>query len=75
MVSIWREQAGNQPVFTMLTTAPGPDVEPIHNRQIAVLHRKTGRGGCDGRSPRVRCASRRCGSASNNAHAGRVMRG
>ena len=21
----------------MLTTAPGPDVEPIHNRQIAVL--------------------------------------
>ena len=38
IAGIWREQQGNQPpAFTMLTTAPGPDVEPIHNRQIAVL--------------------------------------
>jgi putative SOS response-associated peptidase YedK len=38
IAGIWREQAGNQPpAFTMLTTAPGPDVEPIHNRLIAVL--------------------------------------
>ena len=25
------------PTFTMLTTEPGPDVVPIHNRQIVVL--------------------------------------
>ena len=29
IAGIWREQAGNQPpAFTMLTTAPGPDVSP-----------------------------------------------
>ena len=27
------------PCFTMLTTAPGPDVAPIHDRQVAVLDR------------------------------------
>ena len=27
--------------FTMLTTEPGPDVAPYHNRQIAVLHRRS----------------------------------
>jgi putative SOS response-associated peptidase YedK len=25
--------------FTLLTTEPGPDVAPIHNRQIVVLDR------------------------------------
>jgi putative SOS response-associated peptidase YedK len=25
--------------FTLLTVAPGPDVAPIHNRQMVVLHR------------------------------------
>jgi putative SOS response-associated peptidase YedK len=25
--------------YTMLTTSPGPDVAPYHNRQLAVLHR------------------------------------
>lgn len=29
---------GNHPpAFTMLTTAPGPDVAPYHNRQVVVL--------------------------------------
>jgi putative SOS response-associated peptidase YedK len=38
IAGIWREQPGNRPpAFTMLTTAPGPDVAPIHNRQVAVL--------------------------------------
>ena len=23
--------------FTLLTTAPGPDIEPYHNRQVVVL--------------------------------------
>ena len=25
--------------FTILTTEPGPDVAPIHNRQVVVLNR------------------------------------
>jgi putative SOS response-associated peptidase YedK len=34
----WREQRGNQPpAFSMLTSAPGADVQPFHNRQVAVL--------------------------------------
>jgi putative SOS response-associated peptidase YedK len=38
IAGIWREQRGNQPpAFSMLTTTPGPDVQPFHNRQIAVL--------------------------------------
>ncbi|MET3858733.1 SOS response-associated peptidase family protein [Rhizobium sp. OAE497] len=38
IASLWREGEGNQPpTFTMLTTSPGPDVVPIHNRQIVVL--------------------------------------
>jgi putative SOS response-associated peptidase YedK len=33
-----REGRGNHPPsFTMLTTAPGPDVAPYHNRQVVVL--------------------------------------
>ena len=38
IAGIWREGQGNHPVaFTMLTTMPGPDVEPYHNRQVVVL--------------------------------------
>jgi len=38
IAGIWREGQGNQPpAFTMLTTEPGLDVAPIHNRQIVVL--------------------------------------
>jgi putative SOS response-associated peptidase YedK len=38
IAGLWREGQGNQPPsFTLLTTEPGPDVEPIHNRQIVVL--------------------------------------
>ena len=38
VAGIWREGKGNHPpAFTMLTTEPGPDVAPIHNRQIVVL--------------------------------------
>jgi putative SOS response-associated peptidase YedK len=41
IAGLWREGQGNQPPsFTMLTTAPGPDVEPYHNRQVAVLQPK-----------------------------------
>jgi putative SOS response-associated peptidase YedK len=38
IAGIWREGQGNQPsAFTMLTTEPGPDIAPFHNRQIVVL--------------------------------------
>jgi putative SOS response-associated peptidase YedK len=38
IVGIWREVRGKYPPsFTMLTTSPGPDVAPYHNRQVVVL--------------------------------------
>jgi putative SOS response-associated peptidase YedK len=38
VAGIWRDgAAGGPPDFTMLTTAPGPDVAPYHDRQVAVL--------------------------------------
>lgn len=36
MAGLWREQEGEHR-FTILTTAPGPDVKPFHNRQVVVL--------------------------------------
>lgn len=38
IAGLWRESTGNQPpAFTMLTTEPGLDVAPYHNRQVVVL--------------------------------------
>jgi putative SOS response-associated peptidase YedK len=38
IAGIWREGQGNHPAsFTMLTTSPGPDIAPYHNRQVVVL--------------------------------------
>jgi putative SOS response-associated peptidase YedK len=38
IAGISRESRGNQPPsFAMLTTTPGPDVAPYHNRQVVVL--------------------------------------
>ena len=38
IAGLWREAAGNKPAtFTMLTTEPGPDIAPYHNRQVVVL--------------------------------------
>ncbi|MEA2941633.1 MAG: hypothetical protein QOD09_2162 [Bradyrhizobium sp.] len=38
IAGIWREAKGTGPAaFTMLTTSPGPDVEPYHPRQVVVL--------------------------------------
>jgi len=37
---LWRAASGDAPeAFTILTTEPGPDVAPIHNRQVVVLNR------------------------------------
>ena len=38
IAGLWREAHGNHPLsFTMLTTSPGPDVEPYHKRKVVVL--------------------------------------
>ncbi|MER8383218.1 SOS response-associated peptidase family protein [Mesorhizobium sp. M1405] len=38
IAGLWREAEGNHPVgFTMLTTSPGPDIAPYHDRQVVVL--------------------------------------
>ncbi len=40
LAGLWRPASGEFPeAFTLLTTAPGPDVAPIHNRQVVVLDR------------------------------------
>ena len=37
---LWRPAQGEVPEsFTLLTTEPGPDIAPIHNRQVVVLER------------------------------------
>jgi putative SOS response-associated peptidase YedK len=38
IAGLWRDaEAGESPAFTMLTTAPGPDIAPYHDRQIVIL--------------------------------------
>ena len=45
---LWRSAQGDGPeTFTLLTTEPGPDVAPIHNRQMVVLERADWRAWLD----------------------------
>jgi putative SOS response-associated peptidase YedK len=38
ITGLWREAEGTHPVsFTMLTTSPGVDIAPYHDRQVVVL--------------------------------------
>jgi putative SOS response-associated peptidase YedK len=37
IAALWSEDDDGTLSFTMLTTAPGPDIEPYHNRQVCVL--------------------------------------
>lgn len=38
IAGLWREGSGDDPPsFTMLTTEPGPDIAPYHDRQVVVL--------------------------------------
>jgi len=39
LAGIWRPLPDGGDAFTLLTTEPGPDVAPIHNRQVIVLKR------------------------------------
>jgi putative SOS response-associated peptidase YedK len=48
IAGIWLAGGGDQPdAFAMLTTAPGPDVVLIHNRQVVVLRPETWRAWLD----------------------------
>lgn len=40
IAGIWRAHPQAGEAFTMLTMAPGPDVAPYHDRQIAILDRR-----------------------------------
>ncbi|WP_416385151.1 SOS response-associated peptidase [Sphingomonas sp. LY29] len=49
---LWRTADDGDPAsFTLLTTSPGPDVEPIHNRQMVVLRREHWRAWLDMSGP------------------------
>ena len=37
IAGIWRGTGNHPPCFAMLTTAPGADIAPYHNRQVVVL--------------------------------------
>ncbi|MES1197317.1 MAG: SOS response-associated peptidase [Pseudomonadota bacterium] len=37
IAGLWRNVDGVGEAFTMLTTAPGPDIAPYHDRQVVVL--------------------------------------
>jgi putative SOS response-associated peptidase YedK len=37
IAGLWSEDDSGALSFTMLTTAPGPDIEPYHDRQVCVL--------------------------------------
>lgn len=39
VAGLWRPMPDGGDAFTLLTTKPGPDVAPIHNRQVVVLER------------------------------------
>jgi putative SOS response-associated peptidase YedK len=50
IAGLWRPVDGVGPAFTMLTCEPGPDVSPIHDRQIVVLDRNKWAAWLDPRS-------------------------
>ena len=37
VAGLWKEEEDGSLSFTMLTTEPGPDIEPYHDRQVCVL--------------------------------------
>lgn len=48
---LWRPMPGGGEAFTLLTTEPGPDVAPIHDRQMVVLERSDWRAWLDHSRP------------------------
>lgn len=53
VAGLWRPGgAGAAESFTMLTTVPGPDIEPYHDRQIVVFAPRDGDRGSISRGPK-----------------------
>ena len=54
---LWRPMPDRGAAFTLLTTAPGPDVAPIHDRQMIVLEREDWAAGSISANPRPHSSS------------------
>lgn len=50
IAGLWRTTEAGE-AFTMLTTAPGPDVAPYHNRQVALIAHGSWSAWLDGSGP------------------------
>ena len=50
LAGLWRRQADGVERFTLLTTEPGPDMAPYHNRQVVLVPRETWAGWLEGAS-------------------------
>ncbi|MBW6522108.1 SOS response-associated peptidase family protein [Sphingomonas sp. RHCKR47] len=48
IAGVWRDDAAVGQAFAMLTTRPGADIAPYHDRQVVVLDRSDWRGWLDG---------------------------
>ena len=48
MAGLWRRYADGAERFTLLTTEPGPDMAPYHNRQVALVPREAWAGWLSG---------------------------
>jgi putative SOS response-associated peptidase YedK len=51
IAGLWRTAADGSEAFTMLTTEPGSDISPYHDRQIVVLERDVWNAWLDPRVP------------------------
>ncbi len=52
LAGLWRPMPdGSGDAFTLLTTEPGPDIAPIHDRQVVVLDRSDWRAWLDDAKP------------------------
>lgn len=50
MAGLWRRGADGAERFTLLTTEPGPDIAPYHNRQVVLVPREAWAGWLSGGS-------------------------
>ena len=48
LAGLWRRHADGAERFTLLTTEPGPDMTPYHNRQVALIPREAWAGWLSG---------------------------
>jgi putative SOS response-associated peptidase YedK len=48
LAGLWRRSGDGAELFTLLTTEPGPDMAPYHNRQVVVVPRAAWAGWLEG---------------------------